>query len=206
MKTRVAQLIVLFGAALLGVSQANSQGNPNEPVGPVKPVEVVNETLTIEGNVNASLDEPVDVDVLSVPDQSVMIDDFVSAEATAQVWGGNPTQNFLRAFDGVLTSLQTQFHVNGVLLRDSGDPVFLATDVSCTLRMYARQGGVERRIYQARIIQSNDSGASHVVNIPNLDLRGGGQIRTLLEGPAPGGDIPAGSPVCFVSWMALGHK
>lgn len=200
-----AQLIVLLGASL-GISNTHAQGNPNEPVGPVKPVEVVNETLTIEGNVNASLDEPIDVDVLSVPDQSVMIDDFVSAEAIAGVWGLNPTQNFLRAFDGVLSSLQTQFHVNGILLRDSGDPGFSARDVTCTLKMYARQGGVERLIYQARIVQSNDYGASNVVNVPGLDLRGGGQIRTLLEGPDPGGDIPGGTPVCFVSWVALGHK
>lgn len=49
---------------------------PEEPVGPVKPVEVVNETLTIEGNVNAALDEPIQIENVADEDRFQVVLDM----------------------------------------------------------------------------------------------------------------------------------
>lgn len=194
---------------LLAISYVSSAQNPNEPVGPVKPVEVVNDVLTIEGEVNATLDEPIEVegvvgvDVLSVPDDAVDIEDFMTQDSFVAVRGDVPLLDYNLAFSGVLNELQVQLLVNGILLRDSGEASYFPIDIGCALKIYARKGAVERLIWRSDIIQSNDQGASGVTSLPNVDLRDGGTIRTRLELTSGGATYPS-TPICFLNWVAKG--
>ena len=52
---------ILFAIVFIAVASTSSAAKPDNAVGPIKPVEVVNETITVEGNVNATLEEPVEV-------------------------------------------------------------------------------------------------------------------------------------------------
>lgn len=196
-------------AVLLAISTVSSAQNPNEPVGPVKPVEVVNEVLTIEGEVKATLDGPIEVegivavDVLSVPDDVVDIEDFITQDSRVAVYGNVPLLDYNLAFSGVLKELQVQLLVNGILLRDSGDVSYFPGDISCAVKIYARVGEVESLIWRSDILHSNDQGASGVISLPNVDLRDGGTIRTRLE-LTSGGDTYPSTPTCFLNWVAKG--
>ena len=53
---------LISAVIVLCISSTSTAAPPQDAVGPVKPVEIVNESLTIEGSVNATISEPLEIE------------------------------------------------------------------------------------------------------------------------------------------------
>lgn len=199
----------ILSVATLVFASNVSAAPGDEPKGPVKPVVIVNDSLSVEGEVNATIEGPIEVegvlgvDVLSTPDDTVGVEEFSALSSRAGVRGDVPVVDYYRAFNGVLQELRVQLLANGILHRDSGHPNFFPVDISCRLTISVHKDGVEKVVWVSDITQSNDQGASGAISLPNLDLRDGGSIHTLLELTGGGSAYPA-TPVCILDWVANG--
>lgn len=79
----MSRTLTIFAAILVPFSVCLAK--PGETVGPVKPVEVVNAVITVEGTVQAELDEPVDVEIVNADPVPVVLGEPVRYQQSVDV-------------------------------------------------------------------------------------------------------------------------